>query len=218
MTESTTCVVCDRTAETRTCVSCQARLRGLLAQIPEQYVFLAMSRQREQRGGDGRSSTRLHAPLPGRLDTLNLVGPYARQSVTDAEDQIGEAPVLAVLETWCQVVTEERRLTPVRTHVSTLTNRLLTHLGWICDQVWVVDFELELRELMRAVKAITRTDPRRVPLPVPCPSCEMLTLVREDHSGWAAECVLCSSVKLDERDYQQLVREAYQAVSKPQEA
>jgi hypothetical protein len=217
----TTCAVCDRTAETRTCVSCQARIRGLLAQIPEQYVFLAMSRQREQRSGDGRSSTRLHAPLPGRLDTLNLVGPYARQSVTDAEDQIGEAPVLAVLETWCQVVTEERRLTPVRTHVSTLTNRLLTHLGWICDQVWVVDFELELRELMRAVKGITRTEPRRVPLPVPCPSCELLTLIREDWSGWAAECLMCGSVKLDEHDYQKLVQDTVNTIAitaKAQEA
>ncbi|MGW7021516.1 hypothetical protein ACWGGS_19600 [Streptomyces decoyicus] len=95
----------------------------------------------------------------------------------------------------------------MRTHVSTLTNRLLTHLPWIVDQPWVADFELGLRELMRAVKAITRTEPRRVPLPVPCPSCDMLTLVREDWSGWAAECLMCSSVKLDERDYQQLVQD-----------
>ncbi|MFF9210463.1 MULTISPECIES: hypothetical protein [unclassified Streptomyces] len=218
MNETKTCAVCDRASETHTCISCRSRIRGLLAALPEQYVFLAMSRQREQGGGgDGRSSTRLHAPLPGRLDTLNLIGPYARQSVTDAEDQVGDVPVLAVLETWCQVVTEERGLTPAKVHVSSLTNRLLTHLGWIVEQPWVADFELELRELMRAVKGITRTEPRRVPLPVLCPSCDALTLVREDHSGWAAECVMCV-VKLDERDYQQLVQQAYQAVSAPQEA
>jgi len=212
--ETTTCAACARTSETHTCIPCQARIRGLLAQLPEQFVYLAMSRQREQGGGgDGRSSKKLHAPLPGRLDTLNLIGPYARQSVTDAEDQVGPAPVLAVLETWCQVVTKERHLTPVRVHVSSLTDRLLTHLGWIVEQTWVADFELELRELMRAVKGITRTEPRRVPLPVPCPSCEMLTLVREDHSGWAAECVMCSSVKLDEYDYQQLVQDTVNTVA-----
>ncbi|MFE0451617.1 hypothetical protein ACFW2D_10050 [Streptomyces sp. NPDC058914] len=215
----TSCAVCDRTSETHTCVACQSRIRGLLSALPEQYCFLAMSRQREQGGGgDGRSSTRLHAPLPGREDTLNLMGPWARQSVTDAEDQVGPVPVLAVLESWCQVVTEERGLTPVRVHVSSMTDRLLRHLPWIVGQAWIADFELELRELMKAVKAITRTEPRRVPLPVLCPSCEMLTLVREDHSGWAAECVQCSSVKLDERDYQALVRKAYEAVSTPMEA
>jgi hypothetical protein len=176
-----------------------------------------MSREREQGGGDGRSSARLHAPIPGREDTLNLIGPYARQSVTDAEDQVGPVPVLAVLESWCQVVTEERRLTPVRTHVSSMTDLLLRHLGWICVQPWVADFELELRELMRAVRTITRTEPRRIPLPVLCPSCDALTLVREDWSGWAAECVMCV-VKLDAQDYEALVRQAAQALGTPQEA
>ncbi|MBZ6258909.1 hypothetical protein KVH22_25670 [Streptomyces olivaceus] len=159
MTDSTTCAVCARTSETYTCVACQSRIRGLLAQMPEQWTYLHMSREREQRGGDSRSSTRLHAPLPGREDTLNLMGPHARQSVTDAQDQVGPVPVLAVLESWCQVVTEERGLTPARVHVSSLTDRLLRHLPWIVDQAWVADFELELRELMKAVKAITRPSP-----------------------------------------------------------
>jgi hypothetical protein len=209
--------VCNRTSETHTCVVCQSRIRGLIAAIPEQWTYLHMSREREQRGGDGRSSTRLHAPVPGREDTLNLLGPYARQNVTNAEDQVGPVPVLAVLEAWAQVVTEERRLAPVRVHVSSLTDRLLTHLGWIVEQPWVADFELELRELMRAVKTVTRTEPRRLPLPVPCPSCDMLTLVREDWSGWAAECVMCV-VKLDAQDYGALVRQAAQALGTPQEA
>ncbi|MEU6635726.1 hypothetical protein [Streptomyces rochei] len=214
MIDSTTCAVCARTSEAYTCVGCMSRIRGLLAQMPEQYCFLAVSRQREQGGGsDGRSSTRLHAPAPGDEAVLNLLGPYARQNVTDAEDQVGPVPILAVLESWCQVVTEERGLTPVRVHVSSLTDRLLRHLPWIAEQAWIVDFELELRELMKAIKAITRTEPRRVPLPVPCPSCDMLTLVREDWSGWAAECLACSSVKLDERDYQALVQDIVSTVA-----
>ncbi|MEU3948178.1 hypothetical protein [Streptomyces sp. NPDC029526] len=45
-----------------------------------------------------------------------------------------------------------------------------------------------------------------------------MTLVKEDHSGWAAECILCPSVRLDEQDYRQLVQRAYQAVSATGEA
>ncbi|MET8511987.1 hypothetical protein [Streptomyces sp. NPDC005077] len=211
MTE-TTCAVCCRTSETHTCIACQSRIRGLIAELPEQFVYLTLSRQRVQGGGDGRTSTRLHGPVPGRLDVLNVLGPWARQNVTDAEDQVGPAPVLAVLETWCQVVTEERGLTPVKTHVSSMTDRLLRHLEWIVNQPWVADFELELMELMRAVKGITRTEPRRVSLPVLCPSCDALTLIREDWSGWAAECLMCS-VKMDTADYQALVRDTADALA-----
>ncbi|MFJ3359561.1 hypothetical protein [Streptomyces anthocyanicus] len=213
MIDSATCAVCARTSETYTCVACMSRIRGLLSALPEQWTYLHMSREREQRGGDGRSSTRLHAPLPGDEAVLNLLGPYARRNVTDAEDQVGLVPVLAVLETWAQVVTEERGLTPLRVHVSSLTDRLLKHLPWIAEQAWIADFELELRGLMKTIKAVTRTEPRRIPLPVPCPSCDMLTLVREDWSGWAAECLACSSVKLDERDYQALVQDIVSTVA-----
>lgn len=97
--ETTTCAVCRQTAETITCVPCRNRIAGLLKQLPEQYCYLAMSRQRDQAGSDGRGSKRLHAPLPGREDTLNPLGPWARQNVTDAQDQVGPVPVLAVLET-----------------------------------------------------------------------------------------------------------------------
>ncbi|MBZ6258910.1 hypothetical protein KVH22_25675 [Streptomyces olivaceus] len=41
----------------------------------------------------------------------------------------------------------------------------------------------------------------------------MLTLVKEDWSGWAAECLMCSSVKLDERDYQALLQDTVSTVA-----
>ncbi|MFE9865889.1 hypothetical protein ACFYPZ_24645 [Streptomyces sp. NPDC005506] len=207
MTETTTCAVCDQTSELNTCIACRNRIAGLLKQLPEQYCYLAMSRQREQTGSDGRSSTRLHAPLPGREDTLNLLGPWARQNVSDAEDQVGPVPVLAVLETWCQVVTEERRLTPVRVHVSTMVTLLTRHLPWICEQGFVKEFFEEIRELLRTTQKITMTEPRKELLRgVTCPSCEGLTLVRYFPGDWAAECVLCSAVRLDQHDYNLLVQ------------
>ncbi|MCX5234419.1 hypothetical protein OG824_04120 [Streptomyces prunicolor] len=208
MTEWFECYVCSDQSETRTCDRCRSRIRGLLAQLPEQFVFLSMSRQRVRGGGsDGRSSTRLHAPTPGDERVLNLLGPASRQAVTDAEDQTGAVPFLEVLTSWAEVVTEGLRLPPVRRHVTTLTARLTGHLAWVCEQEWVADFESEIRELVRTTQQITLTEPRRELLRgLTCPSCEGLTLVRYFPSDWAAECVLCPAVRLDQLDYDALVQ------------
>ncbi|MEV6436299.1 hypothetical protein [Streptomyces anulatus] len=203
------CFVCGDPQESKTCDRCRAGIRGDLLGLPELYVHLTMSRQRVQGGGsDGRSGKRLHAPLPGRGDVLNLLGPASRQGVTDAEDQVGSVPFLEVLSSWSEVVTEGRALTPVKKHVTTLTARLTAHLPWICEQPFVGDFAGELRELVHEVQRITMTQPRRELLRgVTCPSCDGLTMVRHFPGDWAAECALCPSVRLDERDYEGLVKD-----------
>ncbi|MDX3712755.1 hypothetical protein PV733_28210 [Streptomyces europaeiscabiei] len=201
------CFVCGDPQEAKTCDRCRAGIRGDLLQLPELYVHLTMSRQRVQGGSDGRSGKRLHAPLPGRDDVLNLLGPASRQPVTDAEDQTGAVPFLALLESWCTALSDERAVTPARKHVTAMTVRLTAHLGWICEQPWVRDFQEEIRELVRAVQRITMTQPRKELLRgVACPSCGGLTLVRHFPGDWAAECALCPAVKLDQRDYADLVK------------
>jgi hypothetical protein len=148
-----------------------------------------------------------------------MLGPASRQPVTTLLDQAGETPFLEVLWGWCEAVTEERGLTPIRRHVTAMTARLTAHLGWICEQPWVADFAQEIGDLVRACQRITLTEPRRELLRgVTCPSCDGLTLVRYFPGDWAAECTLCPSVRLDSRDYQQLVQQASQAVSTPREA
>lgn len=116
-------------------------------------------------------------------------------------------PFLEVLESWCEAVAEERGLKPVRKHVTTMTDRLTTHLGWICEQPWVSDFDQEMPELLRTTQRITMTEPRRELLRgVMCPSCEELSLVRYVPGNWAAECRNCPSMKLDQRDFEGPVR------------
>ncbi|MFD9920635.1 hypothetical protein ACFWXR_14270 [[Kitasatospora] papulosa] len=202
------CFICSEPQEAKTCYRCRNGIRGDLAGLPEQFVYLTLSRQPAQGGGgDGRFSARLHAPLPGRVDTLNLLGPAARQAVADGEDQTGPAPLLAVLETWCEALADERGLTPVRKHVTAMTERLTRHLPWICEQPWVREFQEEIRDLVRTTQKITLTEPRKELLRgVTCPSCEGLTLVRYSPGDWSAECALCPSVKLDQRDYNLLVQ------------
>ncbi|GAA5078724.1 hypothetical protein [Streptomyces similanensis] len=211
----TICAVCDRVSETRTCVTCQSRIRGLLAQIPEQFAWLHLSRQRLLGGGgDGRSSKRLHAPTPGDERVLNMLGPASRQPVTDAEDQAGPMPFLETLATWCEAVADERGLKSVKRHVTTMTTRLTAHLPWIFEQGFVKEFFEEIQDLVRTCQKITLTEPRRELLKgVACPSCDGLTLVRYFPGDWAAECTLCPSVRLDERDYRALVQDIVNTVA-----
>ncbi|MEU6449620.1 hypothetical protein [Streptomyces sp. NPDC046979] len=201
------CFVCGDPQESKTCDRCRARIRGDLLALPEQYVYLTLSRQRLQGGGgDGRSGKALHAPLPGAGAVLNLLGPAARDAVTDARDQEGSVPFLAVLEGWCEAVVEERGLTGVRKDVSSMVTLLTRHLPWVCEQTWVADFQQEIRDLVRTSQQITMTQPRREHLSgIRCPRCEEMSLWRYFPSDWRAECLNCPVVKLDQRDYDDLV-------------
>ncbi|MFI0939163.1 hypothetical protein [Streptomyces sp. NPDC021020] len=206
MTQTFECAVCGEHSGHQTCARCFSRLKGMLESLPEQYVLLCMSHQPLKTGSDGRSPRALHAPLPGRLDVLNLLGPAARQGVMN-EDQSGPVPFLEVLAGWAEAVSEERRLTPVRRNVTALVDRLTRHLIWITEQTFAGDFFTEIEELLRVTRRITLTE-HRVELlrGVACPSCGMFAMVRHLPGDWAAECRFCPSVRLDQRDYADLVQ------------
>jgi ribosomal protein S27E len=207
----TTCAVCQEASEWVTCVPCSNRLRNQVVELRRQYVYLLASRERDQGGGVRVRASKVEAPTPGRLDVLNLLGPAAEGTV-HGDDQSGPVPLMAVLESWSQVITEERQLKPVKRTLGELTDRLLRHHEWIVQQPWAGDYALEIKELLTAVRSVTRIDPRRHALHVLCPGCDLMAMVREDHSPWAAECTNCG-VKLVEMDYQALVRDAYEAVN-----
>ncbi|WP_448319249.1 hypothetical protein [Streptomyces sp. CO7] len=207
---TTNCRICARTCESGTCDLCRNRIRGLLHQLPLQWTALQDSRQRLQGGGgDGRGSARLHAPTPGREDVLNLLGPASPKAVPTTEDQTGPVPFLDVLWSWTQAVTDGRRLKPVPRRFEDMLGRLLANLGWICASPMAVDFEQEIRDLVRVCEGITLTTSTRTePIQgLTCPSCEMLSMVRVWPSTWAAQCRFCEVVRLDERDLTALMHE-----------
>jgi hypothetical protein len=179
----------------------------MLAELPEEFVVLSMNFQPSRTGGDGRSSTAVHAPPPCRLDALNLAGPGSRQDPADGTDQVGPMPVLEVLASWVTVLNEERRLTGVRRNIVDLVDRLTRHLGWIIEQAWVSDFYREVEETMKAIRKITLTEPQMVLLKgVFCPTCGRLGMVRYYPDNYAARCRFCPSVRLDRADYDALVQ------------
>lgn len=169
----------------------------LQVELPRQIIVLEASRQRETAGAStgGRSAYRT-APLPGRDDILNLLGPAPWSDSTHdpygqaAADQHGTIPILGVLIPWARTICDTRRLNPPPTLTPTAIAAWLAHphvLDWAARQPWAGDLRDELHQLMRTIRAVTRLRPQRRPVPQPCPRCDGLTLVATDHQLYT-EC------------------------------
>ncbi|MFG2748050.1 hypothetical protein [Streptomyces xanthophaeus] len=179
------------------CDPCLHGMRGWLASIPNQMIVLREgSMQREVSGGTGRSGTKT-APLPGRLDTINLVGPAAVGRVDGPlDDQLGDVPIVGVLGGWVQLVIEERPAKPPTAATEiTLAAWLTLHLGWSSQQPWAGEMRSELHDMMRSIWRITSLQPRTRAISRPCPrdACQMLTLIERDWVQYI-ECTSCGGL------------------------
>ncbi|MEU5030193.1 hypothetical protein [Streptomyces milbemycinicus] len=214
----TECATCGRTSDLpRSCRPCRNRVRGLLLGLPEAVAQCWMARHRLRAGCQSeRVQTSKSAPIPLRMDVLNLLGPSADRTLS-GEDQEGPVPVEGVLSSWSDLVAEQTRQKPVSRTVSGLTQHLLDHVEWACRQDWVADFAEELEGLTKTLRRVSGIEAIRILLPVLCPTCDLRTMVREEGSGWAAQCRHCPAVRLSAREYGQLVAQQAQAVSKPGE-
>ena len=177
------------------CSPCLGQMRSWLQQIPAALVVLrdgSMQRERTDDSG-GRGGTRT-APLPGRLDTLNLIGPAATADVHDPHgDQIGQRPIVGVLGDWVRLVCAERRLNgPAHWTEIELASWLQPHLGWAATQPWADEMHRELRDMTWHIRGIIRTAIRTEALNRPCPRCEDLLLQRTDHDLYI-RCTGCGN-------------------------
>ncbi|MDX3455070.1 hypothetical protein PV396_24535 [Streptomyces sp. ME02-8801-2C] len=192
------------------CTPCVDALRAWLGhEIPLQMTVLEGSRQRETTGSAaGGRTVHATAPLPGRADVLNLIGPapwaYAtRDPYGDAHgDQHGTLPIAGILTPWARLIAEESRWDPP----ASLTPQGLAAwlarprpLAWASRRVWAGDYRDELHELMRTIRHTTRLRPQRRPITQPCPRCDSLTLVQTDHQLYT-ECTQDSCGGLFTRD------------------
>lgn len=101
------------------CTPCVDTIKVWLRELPVQIIVLEGSRERETTGASsGGRTVHRTAPLPGRADTLNLLGPAAwtdgiRDPYGDARhDQHGPLSIAGVLIPWVRLITEERRWNP----------------------------------------------------------------------------------------------------------
>ncbi|MFC8156326.1 hypothetical protein ACFUO0_20125 [Streptomyces cinereoruber] len=189
------CLICTHPAEQpRTaCTRCEHRLRGWLGEIPRQAVLLTASLELGTRPAQGHGGAgRAHSPLPVRADVLTLLGPAAPGPVHDVtDDQGGPQPVHAVLHAWADQLAEDlgHHLPPIN-HRAPYADYLARHLGHVVRSGWVALFHAELADLVRRIRAITSTEPRRHPLDAPCPSCTAFGL---GHVDWETyiDCEAC---------------------------
>jgi ribosomal protein L37AE/L43A len=180
------------------CTPCLHQMRAALTAIPAALIVLRHgSMQRERTGETGRTGTR-EAPLPGRLDTLNLVGPAAHADVHDQHgDQTGQRPIIGTLGDWTRVICEERRLNgPQQWTETALAGWLVTQLGWASQQQWAGEMHGELRDLTWAIRGIARVEVRTRAISRPCPRCQMMTLSRTDHDVYT-RCSNCGTAWTD---------------------
>lgn len=177
------------------------RLHRQLTDLPEllAYAHLALQPGSAPRGGRVSGATRT-APLPCRLDVLSLLGPAAPDTVRDLTgDQHGLTPVIGSLQAWARIVEEEHPCSsrPGREHTcrpnEATIGSLLAYLtardvlAWTVQQPWADEYAAEINAVHRALQPFALLRPRRRPLPqLPCPRCDLLSLVRED--GRDVEC------------------------------
>ncbi|MFL4947525.1 hypothetical protein ACJ6WE_09145 [Streptomyces sp. MMS24-I31] len=172
------------------CSPCVQRMRAQLTAIPAAMVVLRDgSMQRERTGETSRTGTR-EAPLPCRIDTLNLVGPAASGTVRDPHgDQIGQRPIIDFLGSWTRLVLEEhpRRhqrdfKQPDNWSEAGLSAWLSTALPWASTMAWIGEMAQELRDLTIAIRGIARVEVRTRAVSRPCPraECGMLALQQTD--------------------------------------
>ncbi|MFE0974321.1 hypothetical protein [Streptomyces rochei] len=180
------------------CDLCVHRMRAQLAAIPAALIVLRDgSLHRERTGDDGRTGTR-EAPLPCRMDTLNLIGPAAHGTVHDPHgDQTGQRPIIGTLGDWTRLIAEERRLNGPDTWTETaLAGWLTGQLGWASQQPWIGEMATELRDLAWAIRGIARVEVRTRAVSRPCPRCQMITLSRTDHDAYT-RCATCGTAWTD---------------------
>ncbi|MFF9123192.1 hypothetical protein ACF09J_07820 [Streptomyces sp. NPDC014889] len=184
------------------CTPCVHVIGVWLREIPTQIIVLEGSRQRETTGASGGRTTYRTAPLPGRDDILNILGPAAwNDGIRDpygqaARDQHGPLPIAGTLICWVRIITEQRRWNPPATLTPQALAAWLAHpraLDWASRQPWAGAMRDELHQLMRTIRDLTRLRPQRRPVPQPCPRCDSLTLVQTDHQLYI-DCTTCEAM------------------------
>lgn len=174
------------------CHDCYRRLRHNVTHLPALVTWLevniaagsssALDDQRVTGGGDD-------APIPLRLDVLDLTGPYAPDPGLLSRDvqleQQGDPSILDCAGSWALLVNEEHKTAlPTGRDLTSLTGYLAANLLWIADQLWVDEFCEEIASILRRASRVApwRPERRRVKDEA-CDQCGMRALITHVAEG-----------------------------------
>jgi hypothetical protein len=147
------------------------------------------------------------APVPVRLDEVDLLGPARVPSLTHTyrgqlDDQVGTLSAATILDGWCRDWSETRREHTPEPVVARQCSWLADRLDWAFAEHPAVDeFTAELGDLWAVLRrACGLTMPRPEPVQgVPCRSveCDLKTLVRVPGSVYV-ECSSCGGLMTED--------------------
>ena len=132
---------------------------------------------------------------PIRLEVIALYDP--RTIATNPDDL---TPVLAILQSWAQLIREERKLQTPKTPdtITSTTNLIHQHLNWLITQPYITDLTQELRQIKTALHTAIGD---HAPKPVgQCPVIHPDTgecngnLYQDRYGGMSVSCRRCGEV------------------------
>lgn len=171
-----------------TCQGCRSRLSGWLREIPGLYADLeARDDALRSSAGHGWVTGSREAPVPIRVDAVDLTLPARPAPRPDPVWQLGHRSAASTLDAWVRDwrrVRDRGERLPVP-QVPVLCSWLFDRLDWACDHHYAVDeFSTDLghlRSTLRRELGLFDVPESKV---VPCRSCELLTLERHNGSDW----------------------------------
>lgn len=215
------CAICSRAlapdVDVHACPACIRSTRTLLTTIIQELPELQMCLAPAAAPAGGRSAGRAYAPLPLRLDALNLLGPGTATPWTDtAGDQVPGIPLVPLLRWWGDYIAAQRAAawqwadtqdpTPCIGSITTERDaaawcRWLSVNLWVAvAQPWIRQLHGDLAEALASVRAITRTEAQRHQRLAPCPACDAVAMVAVDGT-WEIKCEVCGH-RMDPDQYE----------------
>ncbi|MER8262710.1 hypothetical protein ABT007_00780 [Streptomyces griseus] len=191
------------------CEACQYSVHTWLLELPRHLVLLADMLTPDtgpaRRGGVGRA----HAPLPVRLEVLDLTGPGQPVLLDDPHgDQTGSVPMTPLLYGWARYLAADYPSVRTDAHgtvhiercdgalvrggadVPGLCRWLDAYLPYAATRPWWDALHEQIELLLHRVRRLTHTRPVTRAKDAPCPSCSAWSLVeREDELH--ITCTLC---------------------------
>ncbi|MER7696191.1 hypothetical protein [Streptomyces sp. NPDC096095] len=186
------------------CDACQYSVHTWLRELPRHLPLLQDMLRPDtgpaRRGGIGRA----HAPLPVRLEVLDLTGPGQPVLLADPHgDQTGGVPMTPLLYGWARYLAADypsvrtdahgtvhiERCDGARTRagarvrnvadVPGLCRWLDAYLPYAATRPWWDELYEQLEQLLHRVRRLTHTKPLKRTKDAPCPTCGLWTL--EEH-------------------------------------
>ncbi|WP_406420877.1 hypothetical protein [Streptomyces sp. NBC_00842] len=215
-----TCAICHQhaPADCYLCDGCAYRMHTWLRELPRHLPLLQDSLQPDTGPARRGSSGRAHSPLPVRADVLDILGPGHVVPLEDPHgDQSAGVPISALLVGWARYIATEHQAVWYDQHgtqrielcdgavprsgtgIAAWCSWLTAYLPYAVTRPWAADLYEQLEDLLRRVRGITRTAPRRHVMDAPCPGCSAFALVSVDDE-WHISCEVCA-VRLTPDEY-----------------